>query len=74
VSNLVIRWQTGELPEADRDAYEQHLLFCPPCLAQNDKARLALAALAAAAAGSPPAELLARLVGQVAGWHEGHGQ
>jgi hypothetical protein len=51
--------------EADRNSYEQHLLFCPPCLAQNDKARPSLAALAGAAATPPPEDLLGRLTAMV---------
>lgn len=45
VFGLLGRWHDGDMAERDRDAYEQHLLFCPPCLRQNDKMRLALAAL-----------------------------
>lgn len=65
VFGLIGRWLDGEMTERDADAYEQHLLFCPPCLAQNDKARLGLAALGDALAAAPDDELrrrLARLV------------
>jgi len=46
IMGLLGRWHDGEMDEQDRDAYEQHLLFCPPCLLQNDKARRVLGALA----------------------------
>ena len=63
VSGQVMRWHAGTLGVAERDVYEQHLLFCPPCLAQNDKARLALAALTdpAATTGTAPDDVVAGL-------------
>jgi hypothetical protein len=67
LSTLVVRWHTGMMLERDHDAYEQHLLFCPPCLVQNDKARLSLAALPAGANEVPPEDLVARLERLVAG-------
>jgi hypothetical protein len=65
ISGLIGSWHTGTMRDVDRDAFEQHLLFCPPCLVQHDKARLAFAALAAAPRERPPAELVARLADQV---------
>ncbi|MFA1549449.1 zf-HC2 domain-containing protein [Actinomadura chokoriensis] len=65
ISGLLFRWQGGALPEADRDAYEQHLLFCPPCMAQNDKAHVALSALGAVPAARPDEALRRRLAGIV---------
>lgn len=62
VSSLISSWHDGSMRDADRSGYEQHLLFCPPCLAQNDKARLALGALHSPPSASPPPELLDRLV------------
>ena len=53
VSGMITRWHAGSLGAAERDVYEQHLLFCPPCLAQSDKARLALDALAAPTGHAP---------------------
>jgi len=63
---LIGRWQKGLLSDVHRDSFEQHLLVCPPCLAQNDKARLAFAALTAARAKSPPEDLVRRLAAGVA--------
>jgi hypothetical protein len=54
--------------DADRDAFEQHLLFCPPCMAQNDKAGLALAALTSAPTTPPPGDLVDRLAARVTAW------
>lgn len=65
LSGLIGQWHAGTLRDADRDAYEQHLLFCPPCLVQNDKARLSFAALSAAATEPPPEDLVHRLTDQV---------
>ena len=64
-SRLVGSWRAGALATAERDAYEQHLLVCPPCLRQNDKASLASAALSKAADETPPDDLLVRLTEQV---------
>jgi hypothetical protein len=65
VSALIAKWHTGAMRPKDRDSYEQHLLFCPPCLIQNDKARLALAALSTAASQPPPADLVRQLTDQL---------
>jgi hypothetical protein len=73
ISALVVRWQRAGLEDVERDAYEQHLLFCPPCLVQNDKARLAFAALPAAATERPPDDLVGRLAEQVVAGVGGHG-
>lgn len=45
IFGLLGRWRDGDMTARDRDAYEQHLIFCPPCLRQHEKMRLALAAL-----------------------------
>jgi hypothetical protein len=66
ISALVHRWHRGLLEDVDRDTYEQHLLLCPPCLLQNDKARLAFTALSAAATERPSFGLSSRLFDQVA--------
>lgn len=58
IMELMGRWRDGDMDQFDRDAYEQHLLFCPPCLDQNNKARIALASLREAAVAAPPEELL----------------
>lgn len=65
LSGLVGRWHAGTLRDADREAYEQHLLFCPPCLVQNDKARLGFAALSAVAAELPPEDLVQHLINRI---------
>ncbi len=57
VSALIGRWHAGTMRDADRSGFEQHLLCCPPCLQQNDKAALGLAALRGAATESPPGQL-----------------
>lgn len=62
---LMIRWLAGDLDERDGEVYEQHLLFCPPCLIQKDKARIALAALPTAATVSAPERLVDELTGLV---------
>jgi hypothetical protein len=61
VVGLMGRWHDGDMDERDRDAYEQHLLFCPPCLQQNGKTRRVLAALARIAAEEPDGDLVHRL-------------
>ena len=61
IFGLLGRWHDGDMAEHDRDAYEQHLLFCPPCLQQNDKLRLALAALGQAARDEPDPQIHVRL-------------
>lgn len=45
IFGLLGRWYDGDLPERERDAYEQHLLLCPPCLVQGENYRMALTAL-----------------------------
>jgi len=65
VSTLIMSWHVGSLREQDRNAFEQHLLFCPPCLAQSDKVGLALTALAELPVDPPP-ELLRRLAERTA--------
>jgi hypothetical protein len=55
VSTLAGSWHADTLRAPDRDTYEQHLLFCPPCLVQNDKAGLAFGALRVVGAGEEPA-------------------
>jgi Putative zinc-finger len=61
VSGLIGRWHAGTLPDVDRSGFEQHLLCCPPCLRQHDKAALALAALPAASSPVPPTRFLDEL-------------
>ena len=61
IFGLVGRWHDGDMAARDRDAYEQHLLFCPPCLRQNDKLRLALTALGQIARSEPDQEIQSRL-------------
>lgn len=41
-------WLDGELTGSDEEAYEQHLLLCPACLAFTGNGRAAMRALAAA--------------------------
>ena len=65
IARLRWPWLDGELGPADSDAYEQHLLFCPPCLTMTANARAALHALVGAAGDGdePPPDLLALLTG-----------
>jgi hypothetical protein len=67
ISGVMGRWREGDLTEDESDAYEQHLLFCPPCLDQSKKTRLALDALPRAATAVPSEDLLSRLTGIVGG-------
>jgi hypothetical protein len=60
ISGLVGRWQDGDMSDHDRDAFEQHLLFCPPCLIQIDRMRIGLAVLASVSP-MPNANLRQRL-------------
>lgn len=62
VGNLLSRWYDGALNEVDTDQFEQHLLVCPPCQRQNDKLRLALAALPEVADARPAEELVTGLL------------
>jgi hypothetical protein len=71
VSGLVASWQAGTMRDVDRNAYEQHLLYCPPCLIQNDKARLALTALRSAPVTPPSDDLVARLTERITTWAGG---
>ncbi|WP_239335107.1 zf-HC2 domain-containing protein [Frankia sp. CiP3] len=61
IFDLVGAWYDGELTEGDQNAFEQHLLFCPPCLAYSERARRSLVALTAAATAVVPAGLAARV-------------
>lgn len=61
IVGLIGRWLDGGMDYQDRDAYEQHLLFCPACARQLDKTRRALTALSDAAAGAPDDVLRRRL-------------
>lgn len=65
LSHLVGSWHTGTMREADRNGYEQHLLFCPPCMVQNQKAGLAFAALRSAGPGGPAVHLVDRLTARL---------
>ena len=67
IVGLIGRWLDGDMDDGDRDAYEQHLLFCPGCLRQTGKTRRALAALRETMTVLPGDDLrhrLARLVQQ----------
>lgn len=50
-SRLLGAWHDGELPEDDRDLFEQHLLICPTCLHLKDNLQVALAAFRRVAEG-----------------------
>lgn len=67
VAALTSRWHSGELSDVRTDDFEQHLLVCPPCLTYSAKLRLALAALAGAAAGEPSDGYVARVIGSAGG-------
>jgi hypothetical protein len=62
VARLLPQWQQATLLAGENERYEQHLLLCPPCLGQHDKARAALRALRSAAATGPTDALVAELV------------
>jgi hypothetical protein len=62
IVGLIGRWLDGDMDDGDRDAYEQHLLFCPPCLVQTGKTRRALTALREIPAAVPDERLMRRLV------------
>ena len=59
---LIVKWHTGAMRDVDRDGYEQHLLVCPPCLVQSDKAALALGALRAARKPQPEPDFMSQLL------------
>lgn len=61
ISVLMGQWHDGELPGDEHQAFEEHLLFCPPCLVQNQKLKGALAALSHAARAAAPQDLTHRL-------------
>lgn len=59
IVGLVGRWQAGDLPAEESDVYEQHLLFCPPCLTYAENYRTALSVLPRiASSATVPRELL----------------
>lgn len=62
VVGLVGRWHDGDMSDDDLDAFEQHLMVCPPCLVYNDKVRIAMAALPTAAGAVAEEELVRDLV------------
>lgn len=66
LTSLRWRWLDGGLSEDDTEAYEQHLLFCPPCLVETDKARASLTALRGVAVTAPAEELVRHLVDRFA--------
>jgi hypothetical protein len=74
IGALMTRWYDHSLTEVESDAYEQHMLLCPPCLVQAGKLRTALTALPAAADSSAPEELVARLIATVHSHHSGRGE
>ncbi len=61
IFDLVGAWHDRELSERDQNAFEQHLLICPPCLAYSDRVRRALAALEATATVAVPEGLSGRV-------------
>ena len=65
LAGLRWQWLAQALPEEDTEAYEEHLLFCPPCLVENDKARASLTALRHATEPVPAEPLVRRLVAAV---------
>jgi len=62
IVGLIGRWLDGDMDDGDRDSYEQHLLFCPPCLVQTGKTRRALTALREIPAAVPGERLMRRLI------------
>jgi hypothetical protein len=62
VGGLLSRWYDGALAEVDSDMFEQHLLVCPPCQRQNDKLRIALAAIPEVADARPAEDLVTDLL------------
>lgn len=62
VFGLVGLWLDGSLAADERDAYEQHLLLCPWCVAYVGKTRLALAALRGVPASAPAGSFRRRLI------------
>ena len=63
VGSLLTSWYDNALTDVETDGYEQHMLLCPPCLAQAGKLRAALSALTelAAAPAVPSVDLATRL-------------
>ncbi|MDF5752746.1 zf-HC2 domain-containing protein [Spongiactinospora sp. TRM90649] len=61
VAGLVVPWLGApggeEMSERELDAFEQHLLYCPPCMAYGRNARIALDALRAAGPGAVSRDL-----------------
>jgi hypothetical protein len=45
VQRLLGRWHDGELPADESEVFEEHLVLCPPCLVENQRLTVALAAL-----------------------------
>jgi hypothetical protein len=66
VGALMTRWYDQALTDIESDAYEQHLLLCPPCLVQAGKLRTALGALQALGSAPPPGASTADLVSGLA--------
>jgi len=62
IGGLLSRWYDGALAEVESDMYEQHLLVCPPCQRQNDKLRIALAAIPVVADARPGDDLVTELL------------
>lgn len=65
IFSLLGRWWDGDLPEEDRDAFEQHLLFCPPCLDQCDKLRTVIDALRRESRVTPDPRTVERVTRQI---------
>ncbi len=42
LSEFLLDYVSGELPEADREEFERHLKACPPCIAYLDTYREAV--------------------------------
>lgn len=62
IVGLAGSWLDGSLGDGDREAYEEHMVLCPPCLTYLDNARIALAALPAAATVAASDDLVSQLV------------
>jgi anti-sigma factor RsiW len=61
VQQLIGRYHDGELAGERADAFEQHLLQCPPCLVEVRRLRATLRYLDEAAAAVGPAGVVERL-------------